>query len=714
MLFRLFCLGSWGAFLLLNMPQRKIAVLQVAVLWILGAARIFWKKPVPPKRIPEKWPVTVTVGALLVAGACFYVRWAGSPKIAPIALALHLPAPLLAAAAAVAGSVCAGYAVFYMVQKLYIFLSAPNDKTGIRSGLASCLILACITVMLSQGMIGVQIFSMGLPKFLGGVMLVAVVTVGLYSLLGKPLLGSALGTGLFLFISTVNTYVYRFRGRLFEPVDIFSVGTALNVADNYNLFPVPQGVAMGWILWLAALLALIFALPKRKPGVRQRCLLAIGCIAAAVGVGCCCAVLKPYHWEKEGAVFNGYLLDFGAKVKEAVILPPEGYTAEYVELLADRYTAGGSEKAERRPHVIVIMDEAFADLSVHGQLPVQQQIMPFISSLRENTVKGYALASVFGGNTANSEFEFLTGHSMAWLSENAVPYQQYIRSGAYCMVSCLKGQYGYRCIAMHPYLSGGWNRPAVYGHLGFDEMYFLEDFPRQELIRGYVSDREMFYSVIDMFEARKEEPLFLFGVTMQNHGGYSYSGEDFTPSVTLTGLEKPYPDVRQYLSLLRETDRAVEELIRYFSGVEDDVLIVFFGDHQPKLEEDFFRDLGNEEKTLKDRLKRYLVPFFIWANYDIAEEEGVVTSLNYLSNYVYEAAGIPLPPYNRFLAEMAVHIPAVNSQGFYSKASGGYLTFEEASAEEQRWLADYRALQYNSLWDQDDRSDRLFPLLPAS
>ena len=214
----------------------------------------------------------------------------------------------------------------------------------------------------------------------------------------------------------------------------------------------------------------------------------------------------------------------------------------------------------------------------------------------------------------------------------------------------------------------------------------------------------------DAFEAWEEEPLFLFGVTMQNHGGYDVPG--FESTVTLTG--QAYPDAEQYLSLLRETDRAVEYLIRYFESVEEEVVVVFFGDHQPKLDESFFRTLGNEEETLEDRQKRYQVPFFIWANYDIPEQEGILTSLNYLSNYAYEAAGLPLPAYNRFLAEMAEHIPAINSQGFYSNASGCYLTFEEASVEEQRWLADYRLLQYNSLWDTDNRSDRLFPLPPKS
>ena len=105
-----------------------------------------------------------------------------------------------------------------------------------------------------------------------------------------------------------------------------------------------------------------------------------------------------------------------------------------------------------------------------------------------------------------------------------------------------------------------------------------------------------------------------------------------------------------------------------------------------------------------------MVPFFVWANYDIPEEDGIVTSLNFLSNYVYEAAGLELPPYNRFLSEMAKDIPAIHSKGFYSAASGGYLSFDQASEAERRWFADYRMLQYNSIWAGSERSETFFPM----
>lgn len=424
--------------------------------------------------------------------------------------------------------------------------------------------------------------------------------------------------------------------------------------------------------------------------------------------------LKTYHWQREGAIFNGYILDFVSKLKEAHVTEPDGYDPESIAALSERYAQDAENEQPKAdpPHIIVIMDEAFSDLSVLGEITTNEEVMPFFSSLKDRAVTGYALASVYGGNTANSEYEFLTGNSMAWMSPNVVPYQQYMRSATYSMVSYLKTNYDYRCIALHPYLSSGWNRPTAYAHLGFDESLFIEDFPQKQYIRDYVSDREMFEKIVELYETRREEPLFLFGVSMQNHGGYGDSEVSEIQPISLLGYDGSYPGTEQYLSLIHETDRALAYLISYFESVEDDVVIVFFGDHQPKLGEDFYREVcETDADTLDAQQERYKVPFFVWTNYEADGERVACTSLNYLSSYVYKAAGLALPPYQRFLTEMEEHIPSINANGFYSLASRCYLPFDMASEDERVWLQWYEQLQYNSTFDAEHRDRKLFPVL---
>ena len=705
---------SYGAFLLLIMSATIKGIAVTGALFLLGACLLL--------RIASKikietgvrlWTSLLVSAALLIyLGIDFYNQWLPSSAIQSIASVLHLPSAVLIGAVAAGLGLCACYFGLLVMQFIARRLAAKDEKQLFSRDLLCCVIAAVVMVALAQVMIGVDILSMGTKKYFWGAMVVLAVFLFFYCVTGRIGISVPLGTLLFLVISTVNVYVYSFRRRLFKPIDVFAAGTALNVVDNYNLFPIPGEILLGWGVGVGLMAWVIRKALQTKYRLpfKNRIVAAVCCLLILISVFFYTSDLKTSHWDNLGAKMNGYILDFACDFREAFVTKPEGYGAQSMEILEDRYRQDmETAESEGSPHIIAIMNEAFSDLGVLGEITTNIEICPYISSIKENAITGYALASVFGGNTANSEFEFLTGNSMAWLSPNSVPYQQYVRPSQYSMVSYLKSQHGYHCVAAHPCESGNWNRISTYPHLGFDEAFFIEDFPQEDLLREYVSDQEMFEKVISIYESRENEPLFLFGITMQNHGGYVYAGEDFEKSVSLNGFENDYPDVEQYLSLLRETDKAVENLVSYFSAEEEDVVIVFFGDHQPALEESFYREIGeNSTDSLDAQQIRYKVPFFIWANYDIEEAEVECTSLNYLSSYVYQAAGIPLPPYNRFLSDMESAIPSINGNGFYSTRLQCYLPFDMASEEEREWLLAYEMLQYNNLFDGKNRSEALF------
>jgi hypothetical protein len=74
-----------------------------------------------------------------------------------------------------------------------------------------------------------------------------------------------------------------------------------------------------------------------------------------------------------------------------------------------------------------------------------------------------------------------------------------------------------------------------------------------------------------------------------------------------------------------------------------------------------------------------------------------------------QVAGIDLPAYNKFLAAMREHIPAINSRGYYSISQQKFLHFEDAVGEEKEWLDNYQILQYNCMFDKKHRSSVFFP-----
>lgn len=164
-----------------------------------------------------------------------------------------------------------------------------------------------------------------------------------------------------------------------------------------------------------------------------------------------------------------------------------------------------------------------------------------------------------------------------------------------------------------------------------------------------------------------------------------------------------YDDVNCYLSLMKESDKALEYLISYFKNVEEPVEIVIFGDHQPSLNQDFVNSLLSQNvnaSNIENIQKTYLVPFMVWTNYDIEEEQNVMTSFNYLPTLMFQNAGISLNQKELFLANSMKTIAAMNPEGFYSVLDKRFKTFDEANEEEQNVLNSYKYIQYYEMFDK--------------
>ncbi len=534
-------------------------------------------------------------------------------------------------------------------------------------------------------------------------------------------LGCMISHILLMLLAGVNYFVYLFRGNEFIFSDLKSIQTGLSVAGNYEFVLDDRA---GYVILLSALYVAL--LRKVHITFEKRLWMTAVCISLAV-LGCVYVGEKSTFivtetWEQKGSYRNGYVLNFVLSIRDCFIAEPEGYSEEEIAALEEQYAAqdgaqmedtlAGVGEPEKKPTIIIVMSESYADLSVVGDFSTNQEVTPFYDSLTENTMKGYALSSVFGAKTPNSEWEFMTGNTMAFLPGGSVVYQQYITDQPTSLVSNLKNE-GYTCVAMHPYYDTGWSRNTVYPNLGFDEMYFLDDFDQTELMREYVTDQELYESIIERYESRSaNEDLFIMSISMQNHGGYTEKYANFQEEVRMLGLN--YPDVNQYLSLVHESDKALEYLITYFQNVDEPVEIVFFGDHQPSLSSSFYPYLngkGLSGLTTDELQALYTVPFFIWTNYETSEETVDITSLNFLSSLALERSGLPLPAYNRFLLDLMEEIPAINSRGYYSKSAGRFVHLEDAQGKESEWMKQYEMLQYNNMFDKRGQSELFFPYL---
>ncbi|MDY3223781.1 MAG: LTA synthase family protein [Lachnospiraceae bacterium] len=526
---------------------------------------------------------------------------------------------------------------------------------------------------------------------------------------------------IFAIVGLVNYFVLDFRSAPVMPWDILSVKTAASVADNYN-YRLDKQAAI--VLALFALVLLISSycdisvtfIKLRVSGALISFILLTAFVNYTQSNDCL------YRFRLYDKLFtpttmtykDGTVVAFCMQLQYLFVEKPEGYSKERAEeILQEGLSQPYSDiesfqtalEAKNTPNIIVIMNEAFSDLNIFGEFSSSEDYIPFVRSLlegAENTQSGYLGVSVLGGNTANTEFEFLTGGTMAFLPQGSIPYQQYINGEMPSLASYLK-ELGYSTIALHPYGATGWHRHQVYPWLGFDSFLSLEDFTSPKQIRKYVSDESDYEKIIQLFEEKEAgKPLFLFNVTMQNHSSYTDAYTDFTPDVKVEGSDSFA--LSQYLSLLKVSDREIEKLIGYFQDQSERTLIVFFGDHQPtdSVVRDIWRlnDKSDQALSRKEQCLRYQVPFFIWANYDIEEITGMNTSPNYLGSLTLKAAGLPLSPLHEFLDGLRQDYPVLSSIEVQDARGTSY---EIKEKEEE--LLKYAIVQYYLLMEERENGN---------
>ena len=525
---------------------------------------------------------------------------------------------------------------------------------------------------------------------------------------GRTSISMAICVSAIAIIGVGNYFVVMFRSNPIIPWDIYSFETAMSVADNY-VFSVDWALAEHIAMFILMLIVGVRTNIRLNKKILRPILTVAMCIPAYFYIS--------YLWQDNlerntglnDTLFNakymhskdGFFVSFILDIHFLQIEEPKNYSDEYALSLLNEQEVEKVETPEELPDIIAIMDETFSDPAVLGEFETNKDYMPFVHSILRgevaNTISGYTDVSVLGGNTANSEFEFLTGNSMAFFPNGSVPYLQYIRDGISTIVPQLE-EYGYTTYGTHPYRAKGWNREFIYDLMGFDYRYFQGSFPFEDKLRNYVSDEADFKSILE-WRNNTEGPFFMFNVTMQNHSNYGGDFDNFDPQI-VAKFKNTYSNkyLNKYLSLMYETDQDVASLLSELSQSDRKTIVVFWGDHQPNdyvvrpIYKEYGLDFDNQ--TYEQQQQRQKTPFFIWANYDIQEQTNVEISLNYLNILLFETAGLQLDEYQTFRKNLwQGQIPMMNAVG-YRNDDGDLVEYDDAPEEIQNLLNEYQNIQY--------------------
>ncbi len=489
------------------------------------------------------------------------------------------------------------------------------------------------------------------------------------------------------------------------------------------------------LLLLGALLlslALLFRGISLAPG-RYR---AAGCEMMVVLLALCLftSPLQGFAAGEEGETQSGrnerlgLLLGLYSAGVDSVMSRPGDYTEGNLNriLLDLESEAEAAPQPEKRPNVVLLVSESFFDVT---QLPgltfIRDPILNF-HALSKRWPTGIFLSNTYGGGTGNVEMEILTGIPSAFLGagESLTTLSDPTAYERLPSVAKVFSTQGYETVMVHTYTDSLYNRGTNLPKMGFQTTVYQDDFPKDSHeAGGFLSDHSLTQELIRRFEAKEDSPIFLYGLSMENHPPY-HAGKFFgersglgTESSLLTqeGLE-----VMDALALgLRDADAALGELLDYFSGQDEPVIVVFLGDHLPGLyvteEDNLYTAMGystssnTQDWSPEEMKKMHSTCFLVWNNFDAELDVPQAVSCTSLGTRLLSWAGLERPLYFQWVDKASQEALLYRPRLF---VSGEGIPYEKPPQDSEETIAVWRNLVYDAVYGQGYITQQLTALSP--
>jgi phosphoglycerol transferase MdoB-like AlkP superfamily enzyme len=375
---------------------------------------------------------------------------------------------------------------------------------------------------------------------------------------------------------------------------------------------------------------------------------------------------------------------------------PAGYSAATMQQIAEKYAgradarnAGRAAGALDGVNVVLVLSEAFGDLSRLEDVSVDHDTMPFTRKTIANSWGGSTLANFYGTGTSSMEFEALTGQSLGLFNPQVVsPYQNFMTGlKSYPSAVGWFADHGHVPIAVHPFHEQFYRRDTVYPMLGFKQFLFDKTMSEQGKLEKnkYISDGSAFEEVEKQLRSHAK-PLLVNLVTMQNHVPTVDWYDDPVP-VKAPGDPDQVDGIAGYARGQQFSDQALHQFLGDLRASGEPTVVVFYGDHYPAT-------FPREVLDANPGLAQLETPMFIWSSQGQKARALPVTSPASFLPYVFDLVGEPLPAYYELLSEVAEQIGAIGP-GRIVAPDGTEETEADLTLEQQRLLHDYRLVQYD-------------------
>lgn len=234
----------------------------------------------------------------------------------------------------------------------------------------------------------------------------------------------------------------------------------------------------------------------------------------------------------------------------------------------------------RNIHIVLL--ESFWDPNELKKAHYKQNpLAPDFSKLWKSAGYSRALDPVFGGYTANSEFEVLCGFPV---TRDSVKFERQLLNDVPCLPHILADK-GYRTVISHPNVPVFWNRVNAYRNLGFQTYWSIQDFVLDDMNREFLSDASLYRQVMEKLSGSLDakQPMLDYIVTYFGHWNYPLSESRPNKITSRSKVE----EVSSYANTIYYKSRELMAFLEQLRKRDPDGIIVAFGDHLPFMGENF-------------------------------------------------------------------------------------------------------------------------------
>jgi phosphoglycerol transferase MdoB-like AlkP superfamily enzyme len=383
-----------------------------------------------------------------------------------------------------------------------------------------------------------------------------------------------------------NAVKISFFGGPIMPDDVYALRSLLLVLDGWHFVAAALPLAA-----IAALLLFNFTLRHWSAYLASMLVILFGMTLLYKPA----AILQPLDrhfgnsvWDqRSNYLYRGatlYSLQEGARYfADAHISPDRDLAQSAAEnLLENAATAAAAPGDFTARNVHIVLLESFWDAALLKKAGYNQDpLSPAFRRLWKRAGYSHAMSPVFGGYTANAEFEILCGFPVV---EDNVKFERQLLNDAPCLPHLLAAQ-GYRTVASHPNVPVFWNRVNAYRRMGFQTYWSKPDFQLDDMNRNFLSDASLYRQVLEKISdpADAGQPLLDYIVTYFGHWNYPLN-EARPEKVSATSAVE---EVGTYANTMYYKSRELMAFLEKLQARDPDGIIVLFGDHLPFMGENF-------------------------------------------------------------------------------------------------------------------------------